>query len=130
MISSALCSLVDLGDQIVLGDIVEEFTLDAEWPAGELDLDLAFFADRVDMFGEHVGDMRGIGGRRDGDNGLGFRHLFSGGEDRCAAEELWPIRIAGAWRISRKWSAAFTEIGDIRRERAIGEIALAWSRGQ
>ncbi len=32
----------DLGDQIVLGDIVEEFALDAEWPAGELDLDLAF----------------------------------------------------------------------------------------
>ena len=48
MISSALCSFGDVRHQAVLGDVVEEFALDVERPAGELDLDLAVLADVLD----------------------------------------------------------------------------------
>jgi hypothetical protein len=52
----------------MLGDIVEEFTLDAERPAGELDLHLAVFVDVLDAIPEEMCDMGGIGGCSDGDD--------------------------------------------------------------
>ncbi len=76
------------------------------------------------MFGEHVSDVSGIGWRRDGDNGLGFRHLFGGGEDRCAAEAV-ADQDRGRLSYLAQMVGGLYEIGDIRRERAIGEIALA-----
>ena len=57
--------LVQFGDmlhQAMLGDVVEEFALDAERPAGERDLDLAVLADVLDAVVEKIGDMGGIGG--------------------------------------------------------------------
>ena len=57
MISSALCSFGDMRHQIVLGDVVEEFALDVERPAGELNLDLALRADVLDAIPEQMRDM-------------------------------------------------------------------------
>ena len=87
--------------QIVLGDVVEEFALDVERPAGELDLDLALRADVLDAIPKQMRDMRGIGGRGDGDDGLGFGNFPGGGEDRRTAEAV-ADQDRGRLRVSRR----------------------------
>ena len=54
MISSALCSFATCVHQAVLGDVVEEFALDVERPAGERHLDLALLADVLDAILEQM----------------------------------------------------------------------------
>ena len=49
-----LVQVGDLRHQLVLGDVVEEFALDVERPAGERDLDLAMLADVLDAILEQV----------------------------------------------------------------------------
>ena len=91
----------DVGHQAVLGDVVEEFALDVEGTAGELNLDLALAADIIDLVLEEMRDMGGIRGCRDGDDRLRIGDLAGRGQD-CRAAEAVPIRIAGGPRVSRK----------------------------
>ena len=87
--------------QAVLGDVVEEFAADAERPAGELDLHLAMRADILDLVLEQAGDMGGSEGaamvttaRASG--------IWPAAARTAAPPRLWPIRIAGACRVSRR----------------------------
>ena len=110
--------------QAVLGDVVEEFALDVEGTAGERDLDLAVLADVLDLVGEQAGDMGGIGGRGDGDDGLGVRNLPGGGEDRRAAEAVADQdrrRLSGFAQMI----GGAHEIGDVGGKGRVGEIAFA-----
>ena len=81
-------------------------------------------ADVLDAILEQMGDMGGIGGRRDGHDRFGLRNLPGGGKDRGAAEAVADQ--------DRGRPAGFTqmiggadEIGDVGGEGRIGEIALA-----
>ena len=87
--------------QAMFGDVVEEFTLDVERPAGELNLHLAVLADVLDAILEQMGDMSGIGGGGDGDDRLRIRNLRGGGEDRRTAEAV-PDQDRGRPCVSRK----------------------------
>jgi hypothetical protein len=51
--------------QLPLGDVIEEFALDAERPPCECDLDLALFTNIVDVLLKQAGDVTGIKGRSD-----------------------------------------------------------------
>lgn len=53
---------------ILLGNVIEEFTLDAKWPTGQRHLDLALSADFIDVFLEQVGHVCRIAGRGHGDH--------------------------------------------------------------
>ena len=70
------------------------------------------------------GDMGGIGGRRDGDDGLGVRDLRGGGQDRGAAEAV-------ADQDRRRFSGFAQmiggphQVGDVGGEGRVGEIAFA-----
>ena len=110
--------------QVVLGDVVEEFALDVERTAGERDFHLALLADVLDAILEQAGDMGGIGRRGDGDDGLGVRNLPGGGKDRRAAEAVADQdrrRLAGLAQMI----GGPHEIGDVRGEGRVGEIAFA-----
>ena len=72
----------------MLGDVVEEFTFDAERAAGERNLDVAGFSDVFDAILEQARDVGRIGGGGDGDHGPGIRDLRGGGQDRRAAEAV------------------------------------------
>jgi len=72
--------------QAVLGDVVEEFAGDREGSPGQRDFHLAVLLDVLDVLLEEAGDMRGIGGGRDGDDGLGLGDLRGRGENGGAAE--------------------------------------------
>ena len=93
-------------------------------PAGERDFDLALLADVLDAILEQAGDMGGIGGRGDGDDGLGLGNLPGGGQDRGAAEAVADQdrrRLSGfAQMIGRPH-----QIGDVGGEGGVGEIAFA-----
>src|SRR5580704_2512412 len=78
----------DACHQAMLGDIVEEFARDREGTAGQRNLDLALFSDVLDPLFEEAGDMLRIGGRGDGDDGLGLRDLTRGREDRSTSEAM------------------------------------------
>ena len=122
--------LVQLGDmrhQIMLGDVVEEFALDMERPPGELHLDLALGADVLDPILEEMRDMRGIGGRGDGDDRLGVGNLPGGGEDRGAAEAV-ADQDRGRLPGFAQMIGGADEVGDIRRKGRIGKIALAGAK--
>ncbi len=114
----------NLRHQALLGDIIDELALDAERPAGERNLHLALLPDVLDTILEKVSDMRGIGWRCDGDDGLGFRNLSGGGEDRSAAKTVPDQDRRRLARLPQMIGGKH-EIGDIRGKRRIGEIALA-----
>ncbi len=88
--------------QAVLGDVVEEFALDAEGAAGKRNLDLALLADILDLVLEEVGDMGGIGRRGDGDDRFGIRNLVGGRENRGAAEAVADQDRSRRFRVSRR----------------------------
>ena len=108
----------------MLGDIIEEFALDVERPAGELDLHLAVLADVLDAIPEQMGDMHGIGGRSDGHDRLGIRNLRGGGKD-CRTPEAVPDQERGRAPCFTQMIGGVDEIGDVRRKGRVGKIALA-----
>ena len=114
----------DIRHQAVLGDIVEELAGDMERPAGERDLDLAVRADVLDAVLEQAGDMGGIGGGGDSDDGSGVRNFSCGGEDRGAAEAV-------ADQDRRRFSGfaqmigGVNQVGDVGGEGGVGKIAFA-----
>ena len=124
-----LVQLCDVRHQAVFGDVVEEFALDVERPAGELNLDLAVLADVLDAILEQMGDMDGIGGRGDGHDRLGIRNLPGGGEDRRTAEAVADQDRGRPAGFAQMIGGA-DEIGDVGREGRIGEIRPRWSRGR
>ena len=93
--------------QIVFGDVVEEFAADVKRPARQRDFDLAVLADVLDAIGEQAGDMRRIGGAAMVTTALASG-ICEAAANIAAPPRLWPIRIAGLLRVSRKWSAART----------------------
>ena len=119
--------LVQLGDvrhQAVFGDVVEEFALDVERPAGELHFHLAMLADVLDAIPEQMRDMHGIGRRGDGDDRLRFRNLPGGGEDRRAAEAVADQERGRRAGFAQMIGGA-DEIGDVGREGRVGKFAFA-----
>ena len=119
-----LVQLCDVRHQAVFGDVVEEFALDVKRPPGELHLDLAMLADVLDAIPEQMGDMDGIGGRRDGHDRLGIRNLPGGGEDRRAAEAV-PDQERGRPAGFAQMIGGADEVGDVGREGRICKFALA-----
>jgi hypothetical protein len=116
--------LCDVRHQAVFGDVVEDFALDAERPSGELHLHLAMLADVLDAIPEQMGDMDGIGGRRDGDDCLRIRNPPGGGKDRRAAETV-PDQDRGRPTGFPQMIGGADEIGDVGREGRICKFALA-----
>ena len=95
-ISSALRKEASAFLQPLLGDVVEEFALDAERPADELNLDLALRADRLHLVLEQTDDVAGIDRRGNGDHRARVGRSFGAAASTAAPPRLWPIRIAGA----------------------------------
>ena len=91
---------------------------------GERDLDLALGADVLDTIPEKMGDMRGIGGCGDGDNGLGLRNPPGRREYRGAAEAV-PDQDRRRFPGLAQMIGGAHQIGDVGGEGRIGEIALA-----
>ena len=110
--------------QAMFGDVVEEFTLDVERPAGELNLHLAVLADVLDPILEQVRDVDGIGGGGDGDDRLRIRNPRGGGEDCRTAEAVPDQDRRRPVRLTQMIGGA-NEIGDVGRKGRVGEIALA-----
>ena len=108
MISSALCSVAICAIRLLLGDVVEEFALDAERPAGERDLDLALLADVLDVVLEQMRDVGGIGRRRDGDDRLRLRNLRRRRRGPRRRRGCGRSGSPAPCRVSRRWSAART----------------------
>ncbi len=119
-----MCSVPDLVGQRLLGDIVEEFALDLERPTGERHLDLALAPDVLDAILEQMRDMGGIGGRGNGDDRLCVGDLPGSGEDRRPAKTVPDQDRRRLTRLPQMVGGE-DEIGDVRRERRIGEIAFA-----
>jgi hypothetical protein len=119
-----LVQLSNLRHQALLGDVVEELALDVERPPGKLNLHLALRADVLDAVLEEMGDMRGVGGGRDRDDRLGVRDLSGGGEDRGAAQAV-ADQDRGRPACLAQMIGGADEIGDIRREGRVGELAFA-----
>ncbi len=124
-----LVKLGHLRHQIVFGDVVEEFAADIKRPARERDFHLAVLADVLDAILEQAGDMDGIGRRGDGDDGLGVRNLPGGGKNGSAAETMADQ--------DRRTLSGFAQmvggphqIGDVRRECRVGEIAFAGAQAR
>ena len=95
-----------------------------ERTAGELDLDLALGADVLDLVLEQMRDMGGIGGGCDRHDRFRIRDLAGCGEDRGAAKAVADQdrgRAAGFAQMI----GGVDEIGDVRRERRVGKVALA-----
>ncbi len=119
--------LVQLGDvrgEILLGDVVEEGAADAERAARERHLDLALRGDVGDAVAEQAGDVRRIARRADRHHGARLGDAVRGGEHRGAAEAVADQdrgRVQRAAQMIRRGN----EIVDIRRERGVGELALA-----
>ena len=119
-----MCRLGDEGFEILLRDIVEQGAADAKRPAGQRHLDLVLIVELGNAFAEQPDDMRRIGRRRDRHHGARLGDAVRGGEHRGAAEavadqdrrrhERRPQMIGGG-----------DQIVDIRRERGVGELALA-----
>ncbi len=107
-----------------MSDVVEEFAADVERPAGERNFDLAVLADVLDAILEQTGDVGGIGGGRDGDDGPGIRNLPRGGQNGSAAEAM---ADQDGWRFARfaQMVGGPHQIGDVRGECGIGEITFA-----
>ena len=119
-----LVQCFDPRHQLLLGDIIEEFALDAERPAGERNLDLAMLADAIDVVLEKVRDVGGIRRGGNGDHGLRLGNLAGGGEDRGAAEAVADHERRRLSRLAQMVGGAH-EIGDVGGKRRIGKIALA-----
>ena len=71
-----------------------------------------------------MGDMNGIGGRRDGHDRFRFRNLPGGGKDRRAAEAV-PDQEGGGSAGFTQMSGRANEVGDVGREGRICKFALA-----
>ena len=81
-------------------------------------------ADVLDAILEKAGDMRRIGGGRDGDDGLGLGDLRGGSEDGGAAQAVADQdrrRLSGLAQMI----GGADEIGDVGGKGRVGEIALA-----
>ena len=119
-----LVQVCHLRHQIMLGDVVKEFALDVERPAGERDFHFAVLADVLDAIAEKMGDVEGIGRRRDGDHRFCVGNLTSRGQDRRSAKAVADQDRRRLPRFAQMPGGAH-EIGDVRRKRRIGKIAFA-----
>jgi hypothetical protein len=108
----------------MLGDIVEEFAFDVERTAGQRDLHLAMPADVLDAILEQPGDMGGIRGGCDRDDGCRVRNLPGGGENRRAAEAVADQDRRRFPCVAQMVGGPY-QVGDVRGKRRIGEIAFA-----
>jgi hypothetical protein len=95
-----------------------------ERPPGKLNLDLALGADILDPIPEQMRDMRGIGRRGDCDDRFGLGNLTGGGEDRGSAEAVTD-QDRGSFAGRAQMVSGADEVGDVRGEGRVGEIALA-----
>ena len=114
----------DVLGEVLLRDVVDEFTADAEGAPGERDLDLAPFADRIDVLAEQPGHMAGIGGCCNRRYRACLRYL-AGGRQHGGAAETMPDQQRGRPVRRAKVVRGGNEILDVGRERGIGELALA-----
>ena len=112
-----------LGDPL-FGNIIKEFALDPERAPGQRHLDLALFADLVDLILEQAGDVRRIAGRGNGDHRARFRDAMRGRKHRRPAQAVTDQ--------DRRRAVCFTQvIGggdqviDVRRKMRVGKIAFA-----
>ncbi len=83
-----MCRLARHSLELLLGDVIEEFALDAERPPGERHLDLALRLDLIDLLLEQTDDMRWIVRRRDGHHRARFRNPVRGGQNGAAAQAV------------------------------------------
>ena len=113
--------------QLLFRDIVQEFLADAERAPGERDFDLALLLDLRNVLPEQTRDMRGIGGRRDGHDRARFRAMLRGGEHRGAAETVADQQPGRAMHFPQVICGG-DQIGDVRRERRVGEFAFACAK--
>jgi len=108
-------------------EVVEELLLDAERPAGQLDLGLARGLDLVARALEQVGDVAGVGRRADGGDGTQLRHSRGRRQHRGAAQAV-------ADQQGRRGEAPAQGIGrgdqvvDVGTEVGVGELAVAVAR--
>ena len=124
-----LMQVGDMRHQAVLGDVVEELALDAEWAAGERNLDFAGLSDVLDPFLEQARDMGRIGRGGDGDDRLGVRDLRGRGQDRRAAEAV-ADQDGGGFTGFAEVTGRTNEVGNVGREGRVGEIALAGAKAR
>ncbi len=114
----------DLFIQRPASNVVEELALDGERASGEFDLQLALFANVIDVIPKQTRDMRRIAGRGDRHHGACVRNAMRGGQHCGAAERVadqdrrWPLRLAQV-------IGSGDQILHVRREMRVGEFALA-----
>ena len=110
--------------ELLLGDVVQKLLADAERPARERDLHLALLLDVVHVLPEQAGDVRRIGRRRDGGDRARLGNLLRGDEHRGAAEAVTD-QDRGRLILLPQMIGRRHQVGDVRRERRVGELALA-----
>ena len=108
----------------MLGDVVEEFALDPERPAGECTSTSPCARMSSIRSVNRCVTCAGSDGRGDGDDRLGLRDLPGGGEE-AAPPRLWPISSAGACAGVAQMVGGADQIGDVGREGGVGEFAFA-----
>ena len=123
-ISSALRSLAMRSVSFCCGDVGQEFAADAERPAGQRDLDLAVLADGVELVLEQMRDVAGIAGRGDRHHRPRLRDRIGRRQHRGAAEAVADQQRRRPSRLAQMVGGG-DQVGDIGRERGVGEFALA-----
>ena len=93
-------------------------------PAGQRDLDLVLIVELGNAFAEQPDDVRRIERRRDRHHGARLGDAVRGGEHRGAAEAVADQNRRRHQRRPQMIGGG-DQIVDIRRERGVGELALA-----
>ena len=111
-------------EDVLSGEIVEELLLDGERPAGKRHRRDALRFDLIEMGGEVMRDVRGVGRCCDRHDACGLRHVRRGGKHGGAAEAVADQQCrrgkVRAQEIDRR-----QQVLHVRREIRVGELAFA-----
>ena len=117
----------DVPGEILLRDVIEQLSANAERPAGERDLDLTLGGDLADTVAEQADDVRRIERRADRHHGARLGDAVSGGKHGGTAKTM-PNQDRGRRQHLPKIIGGGDQIIDIRREGSVGELPFAGAK--